>query len=351
MFCRSFSVCDIGDDGFLLFEDAQDMKLAGGAGQNHSSCDLCAIIWWSLQHDWRKRPLNRGHGEFIAGDFNVRVYRNPPRGAGAIQRLDVLVMPPGSSRNFSWSPDQHGSWRIGPLDEKPWLVRSHLTVYSDTSCAESRQTSTETAFKLPEAYSGCPQSLDLVSQWLADCVKRHGSNCSDDDESVLPKHVIEIGDLVQDGTLSTRIITTNGSRGKYLTLSYCWGRGPFFTMTSDNIDELHDSLPMAKLPQTIRDAVSLAKHLGFRYLWVDSLCIIQGGDVLSTADWEEQSQDMGRIYGSSSLTIAAAAADDCHHGLFQTRPIPEIPYCPVLQNQMSDEMNRWANVAGHSKRL
>ncbi|KAJ0107023.1 transferase [Diaporthe amygdali] len=280
------------DDGYLLFEDAQDMKLAGGAGQNHSSCDLCAIIWWSLRHDWRKRPLNRGHGEFIAGDFNVRVYRNPPRGAGAIQRLDVLVMPPGSSRNFSWSPDQHGSWRIGPLDEKPWLVRSHLTVYSDTSCAENRQTSSETAFKLPEAYSGSPQSLDLVSQWLADCVKRHGSNCSDDDESVLPKHVIEIGDLVQDGTLSTRIITTNGSRGKYLTLSYCWGRGPFFTMTSDNIDELHDSLPVAKLPQTIRDAVSLAKHLGFRYLWVDSLCIIQGGDVLSTADWEEQSQDM-----------------------------------------------------------
>lgn len=169
-------------------------------------------------------------------------------------------------------------------------------------------------------------------------MKRHGSKCSDDDESVLPKHVIEIGDLVQDGTLSTRIITTNGSRGKYLTLSYCWGRGPFFTMTSDNIDELHDSLPMAKLPQTIRDAVSLAKHLGFRYLWVDSLCIIQGGDVLSTVDWEEQSQDMGRIYGSSSLTIAAAAADDCHHGLFQTRPIPEIPCCPVLQNQMSDEI-------------
>lgn len=82
----------------------------------------------------------------------------------------------------------------------------------------------------------------------------------------------------------------------------------------------------------------LAKNLGFRYLWVDSLCIIQGSGGLSTADWEEQSQDMGRIYQSASLTIAAASAKDCRDGLFHTRPDPETPYCSVLQRQESEDI-------------
>lgn len=134
--CQSFSVCDIDDEGLLLFEDAQDLKLAAGGGQNHPSCDLCAIIWWSFRKDWRRRPLNRGHGEFVAGEFNVRAYRNPPRGAGAIQRLDILVMPPGGSHGFSWMPGENGSWRIGPSDERPSVVRSHLMVYSDASWSD-----------------------------------------------------------------------------------------------------------------------------------------------------------------------------------------------------------------------
>lgn len=129
--CQAFSVCDIEDDGLLLFEDAQELKMAaGGGGQHQSSCDLCAIIWWSLRDEWRKRPLNRGHGEFIAGEFNVRIYRNPPRGAGAIRRVDILVMPPGGSHKLSWVRAEDGSWRVGPRDEVPWLLRSHLTVYS-----------------------------------------------------------------------------------------------------------------------------------------------------------------------------------------------------------------------------
>lgn len=131
--CQSFSVCDIDDEGLLLFEDAQDLKLAAGGGQHHPTCDLCAIMWWSLRHEWRKRPLNRGHGEFIAGEFNVRVYRNPPRGAGAIQRVEILVMPPGGSRDFHWMPAGDGSWRIGPPGENPSVVRSELMVYSDAT--------------------------------------------------------------------------------------------------------------------------------------------------------------------------------------------------------------------------
>lgn len=166
----------------------------------------------------------------------------------------------------------------------------------------------------------------------------HGAVCSEQEETVLPKRVIEIDQNLEDGSLKLRLITTNTGRGKYLALSYCWGRGPNFNLTFDNIEDLHKALPLGKIPQTIQDAIILTKRLGSRYLWVDSLCIIQGRDSLAIADWEEQSKDMGRIYRSAALTIAAAAAQDCRDGLFHARPDPETPYCPVRQRQESDEI-------------
>lgn len=173
---------------------------------------------------------------------------------------------------------------------------------------------------------------------MADCLDGHGTKCSEQEAAVLPKRVIEIDRVLEDGSLSSRLVTTNGGRGRYLALSYCWGRGPFFNLTTDNIQDLHKSLPVGMLPQTIYDAMLLTSHLGFRYLWVDSLCIIQGSDTTSTVDWEEQSQVMGRVYRSASLTIAAAAAKGCRDGLFLARSDPMIPYCPVLKRQESDEI-------------
>lgn len=166
----------------------------------------------------------------------------------------------------------------------------------------------------------------------------HGAVCSEQEETVLPKRVVEIDQHLEDGSLKLRLITTNSGRGNYLALSYCWGRGPNLNLTFDNIEDLHKSLPLEKIPQTIQDAIILTRRLGFRYLWVDSLCIIQGRDSLATADWEEQSRDMGRIYRSAALTVAAAAAQDCREGLFHARPDPETPYCPVHQRQKSDEV-------------
>ncbi|KAI9732177.1 MAG: hypothetical protein M1834_004274 [Cirrosporium novae-zelandiae] len=58
------------------------------------------------------------------------------------------------------------------------------------------------------------------------------------------------------------------------------------------------------MPANFRDAIIITRKLGLRYLWIDSLCIIQD----SRSDWEQQSAVMGSIYHSSALTIAAASA-------------------------------------------
>ena len=59
----------------------------------------------------------------------------------------------------------------------------------------------------------------------------------------------------------------------------------------------------------------MALSLGFRYLWTDSLCIIQD----SEADWASDSSNMGRIYKSAALNIAATGFYNGKNDLFVSR--------------------------------
>ncbi len=70
---------------------------------------------------------------------------------------------------------------------------------------------------------------------------------------------------------------------RYLALSYVWGRvhqdKEYLSSRDENLAILGQTGALfAKtnsLPDTIKDAISLCQKLDERYLWVDSLCIIQ----------------------------------------------------------------------------
>lgn len=64
-------------------------------------------------------------------------------------------------------------------------------------------------------------------------------------------------------------------------------------------------------PRTIMDAIQLVKCIGMRYLWVDSLCIVQNND----DDKRQQITFMDSIYISAELLIVAAAGSDANAGL------------------------------------
>jgi hypothetical protein len=68
---------------------------------------------------------------------------------------------------------------------------------------------------------------------------------------------------------------------KYVALSHCWDMltkagTPKFCTTDDNIKARQKGFDVSELPKTFRDAVRVAQNLGIQYLWIDSLCIIQG---------------------------------------------------------------------------
>jgi hypothetical protein len=132
-------------------------------------------------------------------------------------------------------------------------------------------------------------------------------------ESSLPTRLIEI---VNDDTFPTvRLAVTAGQVGSYLALSYCWGGAQEHATTTTNVKEYLQEIPRFSIPDTISDAVHVTKSLGFKYLWVDSYCIIQNHE----ADVMTELAKMSSIYQNAAITICAASARSCEDGFLGER--------------------------------
>jgi hypothetical protein len=100
---------------------------------------------------------------------------------------------------------------------------------------------------------------------------------------------------------------------EYVALSYVWGSNNYPRTTKDTLQQ-HSKpggLDKTTLPTTIADAIDVTKAIGLRYLWVDSLCIVQDDDTGKLALIEA----MDVIYGLARLTIVAATGDSAWAGI------------------------------------
>ena len=59
--------------------------------------------------------------------------------------------------------------------------------------------------------------------------------------------------------------------------------------TNENYGRFKSNSPYSILPKTYRDALAVVASVGMRYIWIDSLCIIQDDE----NDWKQQSSVMG----------------------------------------------------------
>jgi hypothetical protein len=88
----------------------------------------------------------------------------------------------------------------------------------------------------------------------------------------------------------------------YLSLSHCWGTVKFLTTTRLNVPDFEQSLPVDQLSRTFQDALLVTIELGFEYIWIDSLCIVQD----DIGDWTREASLMGRVYKNASCNISAS---------------------------------------------
>lgn len=163
-----------------------------------------------------------------------------------------------------------------------------------------------------------------MKAWLKECLRNHvvcrktisGLRINDEGSTPLPTRVLDLG---TPDSPCLRIFASGGCRASYVALSYCWGieleARPLKAMKS-NLEALSGNIDATALPLTIRQAVDVTRSLGIRYLWVDSLCILQDDE----DDWRKESQKMGQIYQNATFTIAATAARHCNEGLFAKHP-------------------------------
>ena len=100
-----------------------------------------------------------------------------------------------------------------------------------------------------------------------------------------------------------------------MTLSHCWGPKPPIRLTRANFESMKTRIRKGGLPRSFQHAIVVTGWFQCRYLWIDSLCIIQD----STEDWQNESGLMRHVYKNAWLNIAATGAADSSSGLFFDR--------------------------------
>jgi hypothetical protein len=160
--------------------------------------------------------------------------------------------------------------------------------------------------RLRTVHKGSSIALARVKSWIRTCDAKHGCVVQD---AVMPTRVLDLG---RQGSQGIVLFEMHGQRGRYITLSHCWGASHSFTTTRRNLEIRKREISLNDLPKTFRDAVTGTRQLGVQYLWIDSLFIIQDDRL----DWEAEASRMADVYTNSYLTISASSSRDTNSGCF-----------------------------------
>lgn len=196
------------------------------------------------------------------------------------------------------------------LDSHPWRVRRELFPLRP----------------IPDN-TGHKHVLDIAKIWLKNCETDH--NCealrtqSTFDHEWHPKRLIDIANTAVPRLLEPHL-ELPGRRYRYATLSHCWGANPdFITLTTENLSQFCRGIAIDILPKSFRDAILVCSHLDIRYIWIDSLCILQD----SHPDWLLHAAEMSSVYQNCYLNLSLDAAENPRQGAFMRRNTDVLQDC------------------------
>jgi hypothetical protein len=303
----------------VLFHSLEELR----AGYN-SPCPLCRRVFKCIDRgDWASLQAFKTVRTVLVLDKNkdkptLRAIfdTDPPiksvRGAGrspvkSMRKLDFL-----------------GEYLEGLEDEDPLLKTLQ-------ECA-----------RLDNASTGSAASLEMAKFWLEECLTSH-PECARDSVGWLPTRVIDVGDA--DGERAPRLLETADLPSAmldpqnpltFVALSHCWGTKQIITTTTSTLADRKRGIDFRELSKTFQDAVLTTHRLGLRYLWIDSLCIIQD----SVDDWMAESVQMCTIYERALFTIMAVHASGGDEGCFVKRDgLAQLPL--TLRFSAPDKSDGW----------
>ncbi|KAK7423846.1 hypothetical protein QQZ08_008890 [Neonectria magnoliae] len=167
--------------------------------------------------------------------------------------------------------------------------------------------------------------FEILRQWVQDCDTH--AECSLQGSRPRPTRMpTRLIDVDKENSNRVFVCSTELWEGqpeeivKYVALSHPWGDVKYhdhFSSTSKNIhSRIKNGIAFAELPATFKDAVKVTRELDIRYLWIDSICIIQGND----GDFKEEAKHMETVFSSAYCVIAASRAKGTSAGFLNKRP-------------------------------
>jgi hypothetical protein len=129
----------------------------------------------------------------------------------------------------------------------------------------------------------------------------------------IPTRLIDVGD-----TNNNKVhLWESGNQDpvEWIALSHQWGNPPHYSTKRENLADHIGGIKLEDLPATFKDAVVVTRALGLQYLWIDSICIIQGHD----GDFQQEAKHMEIYYSGAYCVIAASCASGHYAGFLRER--------------------------------
>lgn len=163
------------------------------------------------------------------------------------------------------------------------------------------------------------QTRESILNWIDNCSSKH-KRCAQRFESGLPHRVLDLGP--SNSTLDPRLYeVTTVHKAKFIALSHRWGNRVILKTEKANLSDHKSGIPWSKLSTTFQEAIKITRWLGIRYIWIDSLCIVQDDPV----DWERESENMAFIYEQAHVVLAARTRPDRDSCLPETFKVYQKP--------------------------
>ncbi|KAF2865421.1 heterokaryon incompatibility protein-domain-containing protein [Massariosphaeria phaeospora] len=209
---------------------------------------------------------------------------------------------------------QIGLWNT--VENAPYYERDGLSL--ELAVSEDSSLSSGISTRPIKASPNTPESYELASSWISNCRHDHQQNPTNLPKFV-PTRLLRIS--ADNGDIDARIVHTKYDENySYLALSYCWGGDQEHKTTQRRLQETDGCVNVASTPKTIRDAITVTINIGYHYLWVDSICIIQDDD----HDKATEIGMMSSIFSHAVLTIAAFFPTNVREGFLQERKLHDI---------------------------
>lgn len=282
-----------------------------------AGCSLCKLVYEAIGRYSAASNVDQQSDCFMEWEVDGRQARRRGHAAGTGEDEEIRYSNVSRRIRFWWT-------QVDRMQQEAYILfvppRDHPLPNAD---ANSVRPGMRGRWYLARDYDAERSNQALIKSWLDLCEGHHGEACkhrgdTDRFAALLRQTSFGVIDVVR--MQLCQLPTHDNGPARYVALSYVWGDGDnraHCTLRENVMQRIQPGgIEARELPRTIQEAIQLTRDLGERFIWIDSLCIVQDSD----SSWRLNAANMDLVYGNAYLTICAADGDHSRAGLTALDP-------------------------------